>query len=631
MRIAAMKIEYRDSVLKQQQLRRGVIVGVILIIAAWTGAEVLAEGPTGAEFGDLDLWTMGMGLLGGLALFLFGMEQMANALKALAADRLKDILAHLTTNRFMGAVTGAIVTAIIQSSSVTTVLTVGFITAGILSVSQAVGIIFGANIGSTLTAQLIAFKVTKLALLMITVGFAMLFISRKDQFRQYGAMIMGLGMVFFGMSLMSDAMKPLRTYSPFLNLMLHMENPALGILISAAFTGLIQSSAATTGVVIAMAGQGLISLNGGIALIFGANIGTCVTALLASIGKPRNALRASLAHILFNILGVFLWVWFIDYLAQLVVLVSPVANGLSGVEKQAAEAPRQIANAHTIFNVANTFIFLPFGTQFARLVEYLVPEREEEMAVTTGAAPEWTTVHLDPDLLPVPSIALEQTRGEILRMARLVLSIVEDIMPSFTNNDLRMADSMQERKAEARYIGKQIDEFLIQISRRHLNQQQSEFTAQLMDVTSDLKRIARIIRKDVGPLLHRKAEANIPFAEEGKDVLLEYYDSVLASMKKAIKAFEENDAHLAREVVRAKPGLVRQQRTYRSLHYDRLEGGKPEALASSEIHLDLVDQLRRIFSLSESIAFTMLEGYLDQRKGEVRSEGKQAIAATAVD
>ena len=626
-----MKTEYRDSVFRQQRLRRGMIVGVILLIALWTGAEVLAEGPTGTGFGDLDLWTMGMGLLGGLALFLFGMEQMANALKALAADRLKDILAHLTTNRFMGAITGAIVTAIIQSSSVTTVLTVGFITAGILSVSQAVGIIFGANIGSTLTAQLIAFKVTKLALLMITVGFAMLFISRRDQFKQYGAMIMGLGMVFFGMSLMSDAMKPLRTYSPFLNLMLHMENPLLGILISAAFTGLIQSSAATTGVVIAMAGQGLISLNGGIALIFGANIGTCVTALLASIGKPRNALRASLAHILFNILGVVLWVWFIDYLAQLVVMVSPVANGLSGMEKQAAEAPRQIANAHTIFNVANTFIFLPFGTQFARLVEFLLPEREEERAVTTGTAPEWTTVHLDSDLLPVPSIALEQTRGEILRMARMVRSTVEEIMPGFIHNDLEIADKIQEREAEIRYIGKQIDEFLIQVSRRHLNQQQSEFTAQLMDVTSDLKRIGRIIRKDVGPLLHRKAETNIPFAEEGKDVLLEYYDSVLVNMEKALKAFEDNDAHLAREVVRAKPGLVRQQGTYRSVHYDRLEGDKPEALSSSEIHLDLADQLRRIYSMSESIAFTMLEGYLDQRKGETRSEGKQAIAATAVE
>ena len=195
---------------------------------------------------ELDLFAMGMGLLGGLALFLFGMEQMADALKALAAERLKDFLARLTTNRFMGALTGAIVTAVIQSSSVTTVLTVGFVTAGILSLSQAVGIIFGANIGTTLTAQIIAFKVTKLALLMVAVGFALLFMGRRDKFKQIGGMIMGLGLVFFGMSLMSDAMKPLRTFGPFLDLMARMENPLLGIAVAAAFTGLVQSSSATT-------------------------------------------------------------------------------------------------------------------------------------------------------------------------------------------------------------------------------------------------------------------------------------------------------------------------------------------------------------------------------------------------
>jgi len=268
------------------------------------------------------------------------------------------------------------------------------------------------------------------------------------------------------------------------------------------------------------------------------------------------------------------------------------------------------------------------GTQFARLVEYLLPEREEERIVTTGAAPEWTTLHLDPDLLAVPSIALEQTRSEIKRMARLVMGIVKDIMPSFIDNDIKMADRVLEQEAEVNYIGKKIYEFLIQISRRHLNQQQSEFAVQLMDVTTDLKRIGKHIRKDLGPLLHKKAEAGIPFAEEGRDVLLEYYDSVLASLEKAIKAFEDNDVELAREVVRAKPGLVRQLRAYRSKHHDRLEKGKPELVASSEIHLDLADYLRRIYSYSEAIAFTMLEGYLDTRTGE-RKDARQAIAETA--
>ena len=608
------------SEFRQQRLRRGVIVGAALLGAAWVGAEALAAEAAATMSEGLDSWQMGMGMLGGLALFLFGMEQMADALKALAANRMKDIIARLTINRYMGALTGAIVTAIIQSSSVTTVLTVGFISAGILSVSQAVGIIFGANIGSTLTAQLIAFKVTELALMMIAVGFAMLFISRKDQIRQYGAMCMGLGLVFFGMGMMSDAMRPLRAYGPFLDLMAHMENPALGILVAAVFTGLVQSSAATTGVVIAMAGQGLIGLSGGIALIFGANIGTCVTALLASIGKPRTALRASLVHVLFNILGVILWVGLIDHLANLVVRVSPVAADLSGLAKQAAEAPRQIANAHTIFNVANTLIFLPFGGLFARLAEYLVPEHGGEGTVTTGSASEWTAVHLDPDLLPVPSIALEQTRGEIMRVTRLVRGMIQDVMPAFITNDLQAADRVQAQEEEVDYVGEQVNEYLIQVSRRNLNQQQSEFVVQLMDIITDLEHISDLIKKDLGPLLHKKAETDIAFSEQGRDELLGYHGSVLANYDKAIKAFEESDVNLAREVVRAKPELSRQQRIYRITHYDRLREARQESVASSEIHLDLVDYLRRIYSYSESIAFTMLEGYMDTRK-KARKEG----------
>ncbi len=595
------------------------LVAVLMLVAK----VFAASGSTNSSLGgstDLDLWTMGMGLLGGLALFLFGMEQMSDALKALAADRLKDILARLTTNRFMGAITGAIVTAIIQSSSVTTVLTVGFITAGILSVSQAVGIIFGANIGTTLTAQIIAFKVTKVALLMIAVGFAMLFISRKDTVRQYGAMLMGLGLVFFGMSLMSSAMKPLRTYGPFLDLMVRMETPALGILVAAAFTGLVQSSSATTGVVIAMAGQGLISLEAGIALIFGANIGTCVTAMLASIGKPREALRASLIHVLFNVAGVLIWVWFIDHLAALVLNVSPETAGLSGTEKLAAETPRQIANAHTIFNIANTLLLLPFGAQFARLVEKLVPDQVAPRIVESGAPLEWTAVHLDPDLLTVPSIALEQTRGEILRVGRLVREMIENIMTCFVQNDLSLHARVSEREAEVVHISAQINDYLIQISRRNLNQQQSEFATQLMDVSTDLKHIGDLIKKDLSPLLQKKAQGNIGFSEEGRDELLTLHQNVLSAYDTAMTAFEENDGNRAREVVRAKPELVIQHRTYRITHYQRLSAERQESLESSEIHLDLVDYLRRIYSYAESIALTMLEGYLDMRNRTRKTE-----------
>ncbi len=613
-----MSFNYRFNGLTQgrNSLRNAMLVAGLLIVTSAAGVMALTEGAAGEASAPLDLWTMGVGMLGGLALFLYGMEQMADALKALAADRLKIILKRLTSNRYIGAVTGAIVTAVIQSSSVTTVLVVGFISAGVLSVSQAVGIIFGANIGSTLTAQLIAFKVTKLALLMVAVGFAMLFISRKDQVKQYGAMVMGLGLVFFGMSMMSDAMRPLRTYSPFIELMTRMEIPALGILVGAVFTGLIQSSAATTGVVIAMSSQGLITLTGGIAIIFGANIGTCVTALLASIGKPRNALKASIIHILFNVFGVVLWVGFIDRLAELVMMVSPVAEGLSGAEKLAAETPRQVANAHSIFNVANTLIFLPFGTLFARLVEILLPEKEEEIDAATGLAVEFKTKFIDNDLLTVPSIALEQARNEIIRMAAKVNGLIDDVLPSFMENRPRAADLILARESEVKYLGKELEQYLIEISRRNLNQQQSELSAQYMDINTDLKHIGKIVRKDYTLLQRRIAATKVKFSPEEHDRLLKYNSIVLENLAKAIEAFSEDSADLARDIIRAKPMVVKQLRDYRALRFELSMEGNGAAVASRDAHLDLADFLRRVYAYSEAIAFTMLEGYLDGRRDD---------------
>jgi len=373
------------------------LLGIMALLQA---LPVLAQVPE--EPAAIDWLTLLMGLCGGLAMFLYGMEQMSEGLKAAAGDTLKDVLARLTRNRIMGAVTGAFVTAVLNSSSVTTVLVVGFISAGFMSLSQSVGIIMGANIGSTFTAQIVAFNVTRYALIMIAVGFYLLFASKHERTRHYGAMVMGLGLVFYGMGVMGDAMTPLRTYQPFIDLMVRMENPLLGILVGAVFTGLVQSSAATTGIAIVMATGGLITLPAGIALAFGANIGTCVTALLAAIGKPTDAVRAAVVHIMFNVAGVLLWVMFIPQLADFVAAISPAAPELSGKARLAAEVPRQIANAHTVFNVANTLLFLGFTTTFARLAERLVPEKP--------AGVERVIVQprfLDSEVLDIPSMALE--------------------------------------------------------------------------------------------------------------------------------------------------------------------------------------------------------------------------------
>ncbi len=559
-----------------------------------------AEDTVPASASSLHLFTMVMGLFGGLALFLYGMEKMAAALKVATGEQLKIILAKLTTNRVTGALTGAAVTAIIQSSSVTTVLVVGFITAGVMSFSQAVGVILGINVGTTITAQIIAFQITEYSLLLVAVGFAMVFIGAQDRVKQYGAMVMGLGLLFFGMGVMSDVMKPLRSYQPFLDLMAHMKNPILGILIAAAFTGLVQSSSATTGIVIVMASQGFITLPAGITLIFGANIGTCVTALLASIGKPKEAIRAAVVHIVFNIIGVVIWIGFIGQLAQIVIWLSPAAQGVSGVEKLAAETPRQIANAHTIFNIANTIIFLPFAGFITRLTERLVSDKPA-VEVEPEATPTLTT-QLNPELLAVPSLAIEQAQRQIVLMAEVVRGMLADIMPAFMANDMRIIERITRREDHVDHLDRQTTSYLTQIAHSDLSLQQSERIVKLLHVTTDLEHTSDVIAESLVALLVKKAEGNIELSEEGQEELIGYHQLVLESYERAIEAFENDNTALAQTVRASKPELDQLERTYRQTHYNRLNREVQASVDSSHIHLDLVDYLRRINAYAESIA-----------------------------
>ena len=577
------------------------IISIIFSISICLAADSVSSNQA-----NLDLFKMAMGLLGGLALFLFGMEQMSDALKAAAGEQMKNLLAKLAMNRFTGALTGAFVTAIIQSSSVTTVLVVGFITAEVMSLSQAVGIIFGANIGTTITAQIIAFKITKYALLLITIGFGMLFIGKTDRIKNYGGMLMGLGLIFFGMGVMSDGMNPLRTYPPFTDLMERMENPIFGILVSALFTGLVQSSSATTGIVITMASQGLISLPAGIALIFGANIGTCITATLASIGKPREAVRASAVHILFNILGVVLWIALINWLADLVILISPAAEGgLSASDKLAAETPRQIANAHTIFNVVNTLIFLPFAGYFAKMAEKFIPDLAQ---VKDEASSQivLATQYLNPDLLDTAAIAIEQAKLEVLRVAGAVRDMLAQIMPAFIDNDAQVASNILQADSLTDFLRQEIFSYLSKLAGERITVEQSDSTIELLHVTSDLKNIGDVIEKNLVALLERKAGNNIKFSEEGRAELIEYHHRVLENYDAVIRAFTEDDEILARSALASRSELIELEYAYRRSHYNRLSQNVELSINSSNVHLDLINYLRRINSYNESIVRTIL-------------------------
>ena len=531
-----------------------------------------------------------------MALFLYGMDQMSQSLEAVAGDRMKAILSRLTSNRLMGALTGAFVTAVIQSSSVTTVLVVGFITAGLMSLSQSIGIILGANIGTTITAQIIAFKVTEFALLMVAVGFGMLFFGRRERLRQYGTVLMGLGLVFFGMGVMGDAMSPLRTYEPFLAWMAELETPAIGIVVGALFTALVQSSSATAGIVIVLASQGLISLTAGIAVIFGANIGTCITALLASIGKPREAVRASVVHVLFNVIGVLIWLPFIDQLAAWVMQISPVAQDLTGTAKLAAETPRQIANSHTVFNVANTLLFLPFTGLLAGLVERLVPDRPEEEGFWVRAK------YLDEELLSTPSLALDRARLEILHLGDHVMEMMRRILPAMLTGERAELEEIAEMDDRVDRLHGQIVTYLGKISSGRLTETQTREFLKLLETTNGLENIGDIIETNLVNLGTHRIDQGVTISEPTRQVIREFHGVVTRALAASLQAATQKNDQAARMVIEMKSEINRLADSAALHQARRLVAQEPNRLPAYTVEMDILQNLKRIYYFAKRIA-----------------------------
>lgn len=318
---------------------------------------------------NLDLIEIVGLLVGGLALFLFGLELMTGGLKAIAGSRLQSLLGTLTANRFRGVLAGAGITALLNSSTITTVLLVGFVSAGLMTLQQSVPMIMGANIGSTLTAQIIAFNISAITPFLLAGGFLLHGFAKRELVRELGGVLLGLGLLFLRIELMGNATRPLRSFEPFIAAMQDMRNPLVGIAIGAIFTAIVQSSAATLAIVIALGSQGLIPLESGIALILGANVGTCGTALLASIGKSAEAAQVGIVHLLFNMLGVLFFAFLIPQFADFVRAISPSAPELTGAARLAAETPRQAANAHTVFSVFSTLVLIWFTKPIGKLAQ----------------------------------------------------------------------------------------------------------------------------------------------------------------------------------------------------------------------------------------------------------------------
>ena len=567
-----------------------------MILLATLSLATLAFAAQATEAQSIDVFQLVMQLFGGLALFLFGIDQMSDGLKAVAGNRMETLLGSMTRNRFLGGITGAFVTAILNSSSVTTVLVVGFTTAGIMTLQQSIGVIMGANIGSTMTAQIVAFNVTQYAMLPIAIGFGMIFFGKNESTKHSGAMLFGLGLLFGGMGIMSQAMYPLRSFEPFLELMARMENPLLGILVGAAFTALVQSSAATTGIAIVMAAEGLMSLPAGIALALGANIGTCATALLAALGKPVAAKRAAGAHVLFNVLGVVLWLPFIGLLADLATAASPAHPDLIGAARMAEEVPRQIANAHTIFNVANTLIFIWFTGVFARVVEKFIPERIE--VTKEIIAPKY----LDATLLATPMLAIEAARFEGHRLGKIASEMVHEIGPALKSRDPKRLDELEKVDDKIDVLKDKIMEYLGEIYKQEVTTDEGKRLLRMMRGADEIQRIGSAIRNDMIPVGRALFESEIEVSETTRHVLTNLYESVCAAVKLAVDAIEGRDEAKALEVLQMKStihSLIDEALEYQQ---ERIAPTEPQLITRFRLEDEIIDSLKRIYSLSKRLA-----------------------------
>jgi phosphate:Na+ symporter len=597
-----------SQLVRSEFVRTGLAV-MLLAMAFLAYASTTGTTESAAATGSPDWLQLTLGLFGGLALFLAGLKELSEGMKKAAGETLKTVLAKLTTNRFKGALTGAFVTGVLNSSTVTTLLVVSFISGGMMTLAQSVGVIMGANIGSTVTAQLLAFNLSAYSLGPVAIGFFMLFTAKQEQLKYYGMMIMGIGLVFYGMGLMGDAMTPLRSYEPFLEILKSLEQPLPGILAGAVFTAIVQSSAATVGIAIAMASEGLLALPAGIALALGANIGTAVTTAFMGIlsSKSTDAVRASVVHVAFNVVGTLIWLPFVWLLVEIAIWMSPTSEELEGVARAAADVPRQIANANTFFNVINTFLFIGFTGWFAGLAERLVPEKAPSENIIVE--PEF----LDEAALAAPSVALQQVRLELGRVGAITLGMLKEIGPILKDRDMKHLADIARGDDEVDILEAEILKYLGKIRKGLITEHESLDIQGLMMATDNLQSLADVIETDVVALARRATEVASTSGEETRNMLGELHMSVLKSVELAVKAVRDNDQQAASSVLMMKDTLREQSEQLFARKATRLTGDDADYLNLVRLEMGFVEQMRRIYTLAKRIAKVALPPVLAQR------------------
>jgi phosphate:Na+ symporter len=526
-----------------------------------------------------------IGLIGGLGLFLFGMIFMGDALQKAAGSKLKDLLAKLTQKKIYSILMGCIVTVIIQSSSATTVMTVGFVNAGLLNLTQAIGIIMGSNIGTTVTAQLVSFDIEVIAPLIIGIAVGVYLLAKNKSTKNISNIFIGFGILFLGMGLMKDAIKPLKDSQVFIEAIVNFNNPIIGLMTGLAITAVLQSSAATTGLLIAVAGSGLLTIEMAFPVILGSNIGTCVTALLSSLGTNKTAKRAAVIHIVIKILGALAFLIYLRFPVQtLVEYISPL------------KVERQIANAHTLFNIITVIAVYPFSSRIVELSHKIIKGEDEKQ--------RGDLKFVDNRLLATPDIAIGQIKKEILRMFNIVNQQLINSKKIFLEFDRKLSNDVFETEEVVNKLETSLVEYTVALTSKTLNEDQIDKVALLARTITDVERIGDLAENLVEMSMINNRN-RLDFSETAKEEIKELFDKVTKIYTLSRHVFESETMEFSVEIQALDKEIKKLGEVYLSNHIKRIK--KPEYNTHTEIvFLDTLSNLERIGNHSKNITESVL-------------------------
>jgi len=528
-----------------------------------------------------------LSLFGGAMLILFGMKLAGDGLQRAVGARLRGFLLTATDNRLKGVGVGAAITALLQSSSATTVMLVGFVGSGLMGLTQTMGVILGADIGTTITVQIIAFEVYDYAIGLVGLGALITFLGRRGKWKDAGQAILGFGFVFFALKILIDTFEPV-SQNPFMKdfLLGLSKDPFAGIIISAVLTALFQSSAATLGIALTAAHSGILGIEAAIPIVLGANIGTTLTAIVSSLGASVDAKRVALAHVMFKVIGVLIVLPFLDFFTTLVGHSSP-------------DAARQVANAHTFFNIGIAVLFLPFTGPFTRFITALLPH---------SLSPErFGPKYLDPIVLASPTLALVQATRETLRNADIVQEMLSRSVGVFETDSLSALEEIQELDDDVDILDREVKLFIVKLSRESLSNEQARREQEIMLFSDNLENIGDVIDKNLMELARKKMKGGLKFSREGMEEIRSLHQKVLENYQMGAAAFTTSDRELATRLLTHKQKMIELEKELRQAHISRLYKGHRESVDTSAIHLDVLTNLKRINSYITNAAYPILE------------------------